>query len=210
MKPDGHYLFPWIAAEGWQIQLLTAQTPWASSPSSPAPGHFLRYFPMKAEAAPAPPHAIRATIRAAFSAANFAFHMNDERACDSRYRGSAIILLHCGGRGGEPPGGCARRNRGIYIGRALKCDLAVRRTIAMNDIVGSNTCDNSRGSSARHLTIMQPRSTMALFGNGRYTPLLSVHANHKLNWQIAIQCSQQLRSGSAKSACIFFLGLAAI
>jgi hypothetical protein len=150
MKPDGHYLFPWIAAEGWQIQLLTAQTPWASSPSSPAPGRrFLRHSPMKAEAALAHPHAIRATIRAAFSAANFAFHMNDERACDSRYRGSAVILLHCGGRGGEPPGGCVRRIRGICIGRALKCDLAVRRTIAMNDIVGRNTCDNSRGSSAR-------------------------------------------------------------
>ena len=110
MKPDGHYLFPWITAEGWQIQLLTAQTPWASSPSSPAPVRFPRHFPMKAEAALAHPHAIRATIRAAFSAANFAFHMNDERACDSRYRGSAVILLHCGGRGGEPPGACARRN----------------------------------------------------------------------------------------------------
>ena len=149
MKPDGHYLFPWIAVEGWQIQLLTAQTPWVSSPSSPAPRRFLQHFPMKAGVAPVPPHAIRATIRAAFSAANFAFHMNDERACDSRYRGSAVILLHCGGRGDGLPAASARRSRGICSGRALKCDLAVRRTIAMNDIVGRNTGDNSRGSSAR-------------------------------------------------------------
>jgi hypothetical protein len=39
--------------------------------------------------------------------------------------------------------------KGQCFGRALKCDLAVRRTIAMNDIVGRNTCDNSRGSSVR-------------------------------------------------------------
>jgi hypothetical protein len=126
-----------------------AQTTWASSLFSPASRRFLRYFPMKAEVAPAHPHAIRAIIRAAFSAANVAFHTNDERACGNRYRGSAVILLHCGDRGDGLPAASARRSRDICIGRALKCDLAVRRTIAMNDIVGRNTGDNSRGFSAR-------------------------------------------------------------